>query len=212
MEIKWITHSCFQITSGGTIIYTDPQKIKSSMPKATIIFVSHEHHDHMDEASISKIYDPSTAVVCPKTVVDKLEAFNPTGIEPGESQEIAGINVTAVPACTFPGKKFHPRENNWCGYVFELEGKKLYHAGDTDIMEDMKELQPMEIDVAMMPCGDRQFTMDFKDAAKACAYVQPKIFLPMHDWDQDLKPLVKLVAKEAPNVKVELIKGKTLSV
>ncbi|MEX2681349.1 MAG: MBL fold metallo-hydrolase [Candidatus Sigynarchaeota archaeon] len=211
MEIKWIAHACFQITAGNDVIYTDPYEVPAGMPKATIILVSHDHYDHADDHCIASLKGDATVVVCPKSCQGKLAKFKPRAIEPGESIEINNIKVQAVPAYTFPGKPFHPKANKWNGYVAEIQGKKVYHAGDCDIMDDMKALAALAIDVAMLPVGDKGFTMDFKDAAKATGYIKPKIMVPMHDWDQDLAPLAKLVAKEAPGVRVEVLKGRSLT-
>ncbi len=212
MEITWIAHSCFQITAGDVVIYTDPYEVPAGMPKATVILVSHDHYDHAEENSIASVMDEATVVVCPKTCQGKLAKFKPRGMEPGESMDVGGITIRAVPAYTFPGKPFHPKANKWNGYVAEIQGKKLYHAGDCDIMDDMKALAALAIDVAMLPVGNKGFTMDFADAAKAAGYIKPKIMVPMHDWDNDLAPLAKLVAKEAPGVKVEVLKGRSLTV
>nr|MDO8084192.1 MBL fold metallo-hydrolase [Candidatus Sigynarchaeum springense] len=211
MEIKWIAHACFQITAGNVVIYTDPYEMPAGMPKATIILVSHDHFDHADEKCIASLKDDATVVVCPKSCLGKFSRFRPRGMEPGDTMDLGSVKLQAVPAYTFPGKPFHPKANKWNGYVAEIQGKKVYHAGDCDIMDDMKALAAMAIDVAMLPVGNKGFTMDFNDAAKATGYIKPKIMVPMHDWDQDLAPLVKLVAKEAPGVKVEILKGRTLT-
>ncbi|MBN2150563.1 MAG: MBL fold metallo-hydrolase [Candidatus Lokiarchaeota archaeon] len=211
MEIKWISHACFQITAGSDVVYTDPYEVPAGMPRATVILVSHDHYDHAEERSIASVKADSTVVVCPKTCTGKLAKLEPRGMDPGEEIDIGGMKISAVPAYTFPGKPFHPKANKWNGYVVEIQGKKLYHAGDCDIMDDMKDLAAMAIDVAMLPVGNKGFTMDFADAAKAVGYIKPKIMVPMHDWDQDLAPLAAMVAKEAPGVKVEVLKGRSLT-
>ncbi|MFX0102362.1 MAG: MBL fold metallo-hydrolase [Candidatus Hodarchaeota archaeon] len=211
MEINWISHACFRITSGDVNIYTDPYQVQGTLPGASLILVSHDHHDHADAGSIKKLMTGSTTVICPKSCIKKLAKYNPVGIDPAESKEVQGVKITGFPSCTFPGKPFHPRENKWLGFIIELEGKKVYHAGDTDIIEDMKDLKSMNLDVALLPVGNKGFTMDFNDAAKATGYIMPKIMVPMHDWDQDLEPLRALVKEEAPGVVVEILRNKSLS-
>jgi L-ascorbate metabolism protein UlaG (beta-lactamase superfamily) len=211
MELKWIAHACFQITAGNVVVYTDPYQVPKTSPKATIILVSHEHFDHADEKSIAAIQTETTTFICPKTCMNKLKKYAPRGMEPGDTLAVGTVVIKAVPAYTFPGKPFHPKDKKWNGYVLEIEGKNLYHAGDCDIMEDMKALAAEHLDVAMVPVGNRGYTMDFSDAAKAAGYIKPRIVVPMHDWDQDLVPFAKLVAGTAPGVKVEILKGRTLS-
>lgn len=212
MRITLINHACFHVESGDLHVYTDPFKIPKGLPAATHVLVSHEHYDHADEQSIKQLKGKDTAVICPATCVGKLAKFSPVGLDVGGTVEINGLKVTGFPAATFPGKKFHPRENKWLGFVFEVEGKKLYHAGDTDIMEDMASLAAEKIDVAMLPVGNKGYTMDFNDAAKATALIKPRVVVPMHDWDQDLAPFVQLVASKVPGVKVEVLKGKVLEI
>ncbi|MHA1369752.1 MAG: MBL fold metallo-hydrolase [Promethearchaeota archaeon] len=210
MKIHWVSHACFHVSSGDKHVYFDPYQLESSLPKASVIFVSHEHYDHADTKSIKSLLTDDTVVVCPKTCTGKLKKFKPVGLDPGETKEISGIKVTGFPAYTFPGKPFHPKENKWLGYIVELEGKKLYHAGDCDIMDDMKDLEKQGIDIAMLPVGDKGFTMDFNDACKAVDYIKPKIVIPMHDWDQDLEPFKKLVENDVPGTKVEILRDRDL--
>ncbi|TFF88975.1 MAG: MBL fold metallo-hydrolase [Promethearchaeota archaeon] len=209
MKIKWITHSCFRIsTEEGRVIYTDPYKIPSDEEKADIILISHDHYDHADKKSIKNVIKDTTKVICPETSKKKMKNFNPKGLNPGDSIKIDEIQIAAVRAYNI-GKQFHPKNNDWLGYIIELEGKRLYHAGDTDYIDEMKSLG--EIDVAMLPVGDT-YTMDFKQAIKACDTIKPKICLPMHQWDHDLNEFKELAHKEVPDVEVELIEGKIFEI
>jgi L-ascorbate metabolism protein UlaG (beta-lactamase superfamily) len=193
----------------GKVIYTDPYQLKGPADLADLILISHDHYDHADANSIKAIFSSSkTKVICPKTCVGKLKAFNPIGLAPNESKDIEGIKITTVPAYN-PNKQFHPKGNNWVGYVIEVAGKRLYHAGDTDVIPEMKTLGA--IDVALLPVGD-QFTMGFNDAVEACKIIKPKICVPMHDWNHDLNEFSNLVKKGAPSVKVEILKGKDLKI
>nr|MDO8118732.1 MBL fold metallo-hydrolase [Candidatus Sigynarchaeota archaeon] len=210
MEITWIAHSCFEIDAGDVVVYTDPYEVPGGLPKATLILLSHEHYDHADMPSIETLRGPGTVVICPKTCAGKFKALVPVGLDPGDVTSVGAITIAAVPAYTFTGKPFHPKEKKWNGYVIEIQGKTLYHAGDCDIMEEMKALASRHIDVAFLPVGDKGFTMDFKDAAKAAAWIKPTIVVPMHDWNQDLAPFVKFASAEAPGVKVEVLKKRKL--
>ncbi|MHA1792367.1 MAG: MBL fold metallo-hydrolase [Promethearchaeota archaeon] len=212
IEINWISHAGFLIKSGTLNIYTDPYQFPDGLPKASIILISHEHFDHAEEDSIKRVINDETTVICPKTCMKNLKKFKPVGMNPGETKSINDVRITAFPAYTFPGKPFHPKEKKWLGYILEIEGKKLYHAGDCDIMEEMKDLKKEKLDVAMIPVGDKGYTMDFNDAAKAATYIKPKILVPMHDWDQDLEPFKKQVEEENMDIKVEILRGKKLKI
>ena len=209
MNIKWIAHSCFQIkTDEEKVIYTDPFKMEENPVPADLILISHDHYDHADMNSIKSIYSGKTRVVCPKTCAGKLKKFNPIGLALGESTSIDEIGITAVPAYN-PDKQFHPEGNRWNGYILEIAGKRLYHAGDTDVIPEMETLGP--IDVAFLPVGDT-YTMGFNEAVEACKIINPSICVPMHDWDKDLKVFSNLVKKSVPSVKVEILKEKDLEI
>jgi len=208
VNIKWIAHSCFQIkTDDGMVIYTDPFKLEAGDP-ADLILISHDHYDHADMNSIKSVFSGKTKVICPKTSAGKLKKFNPIGLAPGESTNINEIGITAVPAYN-QNKQFHPEANRWNGYILEISGKRLYHAGDTDVIPEMETLGP--IDVAFLPVGDT-YTMGFNEAVEACKIIAPSICVPMHDWDKDLKVFSNLVKKSVPSVKVEILKGKDLEI
>ncbi|MHA1269129.1 MAG: MBL fold metallo-hydrolase [Candidatus Helarchaeota archaeon] len=209
MKIFWITHACFQIiTNDNKVIYFDPYQIGSDREKADIILASHDHYDHADKNSIANIIKDSTIILCPTSSVKKLKGFNTTGMEVGDTKEINGIKIIAVRAYNV-GKSFHPKQKNWLGYIVEVEGKRIYHAGDTDLIDEMKNLG--DINVAMIPVGDT-YTMDFKQGIESLKYIKPKICLPMHQWDNDLNKFKKMAEKEVPDVKVELIEGKSLEI
>ncbi|MHA1309322.1 MAG: MBL fold metallo-hydrolase [Candidatus Helarchaeota archaeon] len=209
MKIKWITHACFQIiTKDDTVIYFDPYQIKSGEKKADLILISHDHYDHADKKSIKNILKDSTVIICPLSSQSKLKNFKTVGLDVGDTTEIKEIKVLAVRAYNI-GKMFHPKKNNWLGYIVETENKRIYHAGDTDLIDEMKNLGP--IDVAMIPVGDT-YTMDFNQGVKSLEYIKPKICLPMHQWDHDLKEFKKMAEKENPDVKVELIEGRVLEI
>ncbi len=208
-RIKWLTHACFRITTNtGYVIYTDPYKIESGETPADIILASHDHFDHADGKSIKNIIQEDTVVICPKSSSSKLAKFNAKGIDPNDSLDIEGIRITAVPAYN-PNKAFHPKGNKWIGFIIEVDGKRIYHAGDTDVIPEMKNVS--DIDVALIPVGDT-YTMGFKEAVECLNIIKPKIAVPMHDWDKDLNEFSKMVSSTDSGVKVEILKGKDLEI
>lgn len=209
VQIHWISHACFRIeTNDGLIIYTDPYKIEGNNPPADLILVSHDHYDHADKSAIKNVLKGETRVICPKSCAAGLSKFNAAGLDPGESMEINGLRITAVPAYN-PNKAFHPKGNKWVGFIIETGGKRIYHAGDTDVIPEMTTLG--EIDVALLPVGDT-YTMGFKEGVEACQKIKPKICVPMHDWDKDLTKFATMVKDGAPSVQVEILKAKDLQI
>ncbi len=205
MKIHWIGHACFKVTTkAGQVLYFDPYEILEKSNDATLILCSHDHYDHADESSIANIFNSKATLLCPKNCVAKLKKYKAKGMDPGEQLEVAGITIKAVPAYT-PSKTFHPKANKWVGFLIMLEGKVLYHAGDTDFIEEFKQLPP--IDVAFLPVGGT-YTMDFPEAAKAVAVIKPKIVVPMHAWDTNLQEFAQMI----PRVRVEILQGKDLEI
>ncbi len=203
MKIHWIGHACFKVTTAAKqVIYFDPFEITEKSNDATIILCSHDHHDHADVDSIENIFNPKATLICPKICINKLKKYDTRGINPWEQQDVSGITIKAVPAYN-PAKNFHPREKKWVGFLVSVEGKVLYHAGDTDFIEEFKQLPP--IDVAFLPVGGT-YTMDFPEAAKAVAVIKPKIAVPMHQWDTNLEEFAQII----PRARVEILKEKDL--
>ncbi len=205
MRIHWIGHACFKVTiKGGQVIYFDPYEINEKSNDATLILCSHDHYDHANESSIENIFNPTATLLCPKNCVAKLKKYNAKGLDPGEQLDVAGIKVKDVPAYT-PTKNFHPKSNKWVGFLVTAEGKVVYHAGDTDFIEEFKQLPP--IDVALLPVGGT-YTMDLAEAAKAVAIIQPKITVPMHAWDANLVEFAQMI----PRANVKNLQGKDLEI
>lgn len=183
VEVSWLGHDSFLIKYDGSLIYIDPYKIKPK-GKADIVFVTHEHFDHLSLDDLRKIVKPETNIVAPKHCADKLRAFG-MGlvklVKPGDEFTLRDINVKVIPAYNVnkfrvPGEVYHPKEMGGVGYVLEVKGVKIYHAGDTDFIPEMKKL---EVDVALMPVSGT-FVMTAEEAAEAVNTFKPKVAIPMH--------------------------------
>ena len=171
-HLVWLGQSGFRLTSNsGQVLYFDPYKVADGLPKADLVLVSHAHQDHFDESSLAKLQKQGTTIVTPETMVKP--GF--TGITAGKTLQVGEFTVTAVRAYNME-KKFHPKSNNWVGYVVAVDGIKIYHAGDTDFIPEMQDLQP---DIALLPVGGT-YTMDVAEAAKAAAAIKAKLYIPMH--------------------------------
>ncbi|MBF0521060.1 MAG: MBL fold metallo-hydrolase [Nitrospirae bacterium] len=173
-NIKWVCHDCFKIT-GEKTIYTDPYNIKKP-DKADLIFITHTHFDHFSPDDIRKISGQNTAFVVPHDCAFKLTG-NVKVAMPGDKFTVSGIEVEAVPAYN-TNKNFHPKANNWLGYIFKVNGIRIYLAGDTDHIPEMRALS--NIDIAFLPVSGT-YVMTADEAAAAALDIKPKIAaIPMH--------------------------------
>ncbi len=165
---------------GEKIIYIDPFQLGEE-EKADIILITHGHYDHCSVADIKKVSDEKTIAVITPDCQSKLPPERVTLgdikiIKPKMQLNISGINIEAVPAYNI-NKEFHQKEEDWVGYIVTVNGKRIYHAGDTDLIPEMNNLKG--IDVAFLPVGGT-YTMGAKEAANAANIIQPKIAVPMH--------------------------------
>ncbi|MDE1762485.1 MAG: MBL fold metallo-hydrolase [Candidatus Micrarchaeota archaeon] len=176
--LHWLGHASFKIKSEGIVAYIDPFRLKGKMEHADIVFITHPHFDHLHEESIGLIADGKTHFVSPADKEGKLRGRNVTIVRPGDSGEVLGIKFEAVHAYnTHPDKlNFHPKGNSWVGYIITVNGKRIYHPGDTDFIAEMRGI---DVDLALLPCGGK-YVMDIDDAIKASKVIRAKHFAPMH--------------------------------
>ena len=178
-DIEVLCHSSIKINK-EKVIYIDPYKIKDIAKDADLIFITHGHYDHYSEEDIDKIKKSDTIIVAPKDLLEKLlkYGFKESSIlcvEPNKKYNINGISFETVPAYNI-NKQFHPTENQWVGYILELDGNRYYIAGDTDVTEDNEKVR---CDVAFVPVGGT-YTMNAEEAANLANKINPKIAVPIH--------------------------------
>lgn len=179
MDLKRLTHDCMKI-SNGIKIYFDPFEIPDDEP-GDIILITHGHRDHCSPDDIEKLTKIGTAIVAAEECKDKL-GEDVTYVKPGDKLEIKGIQIEVVPAYNIdkfraPGVPYHPKEDGKVGYVVTVQGKRIYHAGDTDNIPEMADLK--DIDIAFLPVSGT-YVMTAEEAAKACDIIKPKVAIPMH--------------------------------
>lgn len=199
-EVKVLVHSSIRITGDATV-YFDPFKVEKETNDADIILVTHEHFDHYSPADVAKVKNDSTVLVCPKSMEGLLadSGIDPEFIElveAGDEIEINDVTINVIPAYNV-GKKFHPQENQWVGYLVTMNSKTYYVAGDTDINEDVKKVR---CNVALLPCGGT-YTMSAEEAAELAKIIKPDVAIPTHYGDVagapgDGKKFVAAVAGE----------------
>ncbi|MEM0149882.1 MAG: MBL fold metallo-hydrolase [Candidatus Micrarchaeaceae archaeon] len=179
-DLFWIGHSSFYIKSNNRTLYIDPFRISSSIAqreKADLILVTHAHFDHFSAADIEKIKKDSTLIITSTQTLSN--GGNVKIARPGFKYNFEGINIEAVPAYNLKKERlsFHPKSNEWIGYVIDTGKERIYHAGDTDFIPEMKALKG--IDIALLPIGGT-YTMGVDEAVEAAKSIDAKYAAPMH--------------------------------
>lgn len=213
IELKWLGHSGFFIKN-SRVIYIDPYNIKEGMEKADIILITHSHYDHCSVADIEKIVQDGTKIVMTADCQSKITRFNvPIKmeiVEPDKELDIGDIKISVLPSYN-SDKHFHPKDENWVGYLLKMNNLIIYHAGDTDLIPEMQKLtgykQIGKEFIALLPIGGR-FTMNPEEAAEAAKLIKPTIAIPMHygsvvGTNEDAKEFKELC--EENNIRCEIL-------
>jgi L-ascorbate metabolism protein UlaG (beta-lactamase superfamily) len=172
-NIKWLGHDGVLIKGDDMVIVIDPFEIEDCEP-ADLVLISHEHYDHCSPEDVKKIQKDATVIVTEKDSAKKLTG-NIEVVKPGDKVTAAGILVEAVPAYN-TNKSFHPKSNGWLGFVVTVDGVRIYHAGDTDLIPEMDSL---EVDVALLPVSGT-YVMTAEEAVEAAKRIGPKVAMPIH--------------------------------
>ncbi|MGQ4912487.1 MAG: MBL fold metallo-hydrolase [Candidatus Thorarchaeota archaeon] len=186
ITIKFLAHASFQIIADGMTLYIDPSTKYTGLKdkdftQVDYILVTHKHDDHCDPKLIKKIRKLGHPVIAPPNCKDAIKGIM-WDLPPGQFMQISdGPHVRAVHAYNIThtrpnGEPYHPKGFG-VGYIITIDGKKIYHAGDTDIIPEMDTLGM--IDVALLPAGGT-FTMDLEEAAEATKRIDPEVVIPMH--------------------------------
>ena len=184
LEFQWTGHDGFRITDlkNKRIIYIDPFQLskRHKTKDADIVLVSHDHFDHLSIEDLTEIVNSNTEIVAAKECLGKLQdlpAGRITTLNPGERASPRGLVVEAIRAYN-TNKKFHPKEDNKIGFVITVDGHRIYHSGDTDIIPEMSGLNP---DIALLPVSGT-YVMTADEAARANdEIIKPRKFaIPMH--------------------------------
>lgn len=207
LKITFIRHGTLMFTFQGKVIHVDPWTRVADytkLPKADLILITHHHRDHLDAAAVQKIRTPKTTIVLTRIVAKTIKGGLVMGN--GDVKTVLGLRIEAVPAYNIvgmrrPGVPWHVRgEGN--GYVITFGDKRVYVAGDTENVPEMKRLK--NIDVAFLPMN-LPYTMTPKMVADAARAFRPKILYPYHFGKTDTSQLVKLM-KGVKGVEVRIRK------
>jgi L-ascorbate metabolism protein UlaG (beta-lactamase superfamily) len=188
IRIDWFGHDAFRIVADKRkreekIIYIDPYQLKEiRRPEqdANIVLISHNHFDHLSINDLKAIINKNTSIVAAQECIEKLnhqDVYEVRGVKPGDRLTIQSIPIEIVPAYN-TNKDFHPKVDNKIGFVITVNDIRIYHAGDTDIIQEMQFVNP---DIALVPVSGT-YVMTAEEAAKATnELIKPKRFaIPMH--------------------------------
>ncbi len=204
LEISFIGHASLIFTFGGKTIHIDPTSMfgdYANLPDADLVFITHEHFDHFDPKALALITTEKTPIVTTATVSKKHP--NCTVMKNGDTLTIEGLAVEAVPAYNVahmrsPGNPFHPKGVG-NGYIITFGDKRVYIAGDTENIPEMKALK--NIDIAFLPMN-LPYTMSPEMAADAAKSFMPKVLYPYHFSETDTSEIVALLKDEPIEVRI----------
>ncbi len=157
--VQWFAHASVKIWAEDQVIYVDPRNLSISPHDATLVLVTHTHGDHYSPGNIANVSGPGAQLIGPADVVQAYGSGQV--ILPGQTIVLGDVRITGVPAYNI-SKPNHPKSNNWLGFIVELAGRRIYCAGDTDLIPEMSNLG--KIDVAFLPAGGT-YTMNATEAA-----------------------------------------------
>ena len=198
-------HASLSIETGGKYLYFDPVSMFgdfTKQPKADAVFITHCHFDHFEVKSISALSNKGTSLFIDSTSATMMRdsaAVKCTKniMKPSETANLLnGIKIECVPAynITEGHQQFHPRARKDCGYILTIGGSRIYIAGDTENIPELKALK--NIDVAFMPVN-QPYTMTINQTIDAVKAMRPKVFYPYHYGGTNVKTDIKRLEKEA---------------
>ena len=178
-RVHWLGHAGVLIAGTKSVVVVDPYEIGGiegicGRKTADVILVTHGHQDHLSAGDIGKIRGEKTVLVVPKGCEAGLKG-NVRTVKPGDRITVGDVEVEAVPAYNI-GKRFHPKEKGFVGYVFRVDGVRYFHAGDTDAVP---EIRSVTADVAFLPVVGT-YTMTAAEAAGLANQIRPKVAVPIH--------------------------------
>jgi L-ascorbate metabolism protein UlaG (beta-lactamase superfamily) len=180
INIKRLIHNSIQIRNKKLTIHIDPYKVKNNEKKADYVLISHEHSDHLSLKDIKSVLKKKGKIIIPRSCVSKLnDEFEKTQVISfirNEKLELNEFKLTIVPAYN-TDKKFHVENSDWAGFVIDIDGKRIYYAGDTDLIPEMNLID--NIDLAILPVSGT-YVMDAEEAANATKIIQPGLAMPCH--------------------------------
>ena len=205
VTISHIKHGTLMLDIDGALtVHVDPvgQALRptdySLYPQADIVLVTHEHFDHLDPQAVAQLSHPGTRVFANRAGAKRLKGA--TVLANGATVECDGISITATAAYnTTPAhKQFHKRGNG-NGYVLQVDDLRIYIAGDTEPIDEMKQLG--KIDVAFLPVN-QPYTMTVDQCVEAARIIKPRVLFPYHYGDTPVDGIAGQLAADGIEVRV----------
>lgn len=207
LSIFCIKHGSIRMKIGDKWLYVDPVTTGvppatdySEMPKADYILITHEHFDHLDSLAIRQLTKEGTVLITNPRSSELLGGIG-TVMKNGEKQVLPNTwKIEAVPAynTSEEKKQFHPRGRD-NGYILTIDGLRIYIAGDTEDILEMKKIK--KIDIAFLPCN-LPYTMTPAQLANAAKMIQPKVLFPYHYGQTDTSSILKLLKDSCVDVRI----------
>jgi L-ascorbate metabolism protein UlaG (beta-lactamase superfamily) len=172
-HIRWLGHAGFTIQDREKTIVIDPFQTDFNTP-ADLILITHAHYDHCSPEDIARVQSERSVIVTEPQSAKKLSG-NVRVVAPGDKLEAAGIPLEVVPAYN-TNKTFHPKANQWLGFILTAAGKRIYHTGDSDLIPEMAKLKA---DVVLLPVSGT-YVMTADEAVQAIKQIKPELAIPMH--------------------------------
>ena len=215
VTIRYLAHASFQIKTADQNIYIDPSTKHTGLKKndfepADMILVTHGHEDHFDKKLLKDIRKLGSPIFAPPGLKKEVKGGIVWDLSPGQVMKMVTSEGTIwateaynVKRLRPNGEPFHPKGFG-VGFILKVDGKKIYHAGDTDLIPEMEGISTADVDVALLPCGDT-YTMDLEEAAEAALVIKPKIAIPMHLKGVDPTAFKEKVESQS-DIKVVILK------
>lgn len=212
LQITPIFHAALTMQWNGAMVYADPydgaERFKNRKAP-DVILITHEHGDHLDEATLGGLDLTKTELIAPQAVINQLKNktfAKITVLNNRQTVTIKNIKIEAVGMYNIPEETARHKKGSGNGYVLTFGGKRVYISGDTDGTPDMKSLK--NIDVAFV-CMNPPYTMDVEQAANAVLAFKPAVVYPYHYRQpgnklSDIEMFKKLVNDKDPKIDVRL--------
>lgn len=192
-------------------IYFDPYLIEEPLNDADLVFITHDHYDHLDKDSLLNIIKNDTQIIIPESIKNSIltlgfEESQLVLVRPMKTYTVKNVEFTTIPSYNL-NKDYHPKAKNYVGYIVNMDGKRILVSGDTDATQELLKLK--DIDIALIPIGGT-YTMDYQEAADLINQLKPRVVIPTHyytvvgsiadgtNFSRLINPKIKCILKIKP--------------